>query len=311
MSSASARFTLRQLEFALAVVEDGTMSGAAQRLNVSQSAISMAVADLERALGVQLFMRRKARGVTLTSVGRTLLPEIRSLLGQVGDLHSVASSLGQSVEGTLALGCYPTLTPFLVPRILDSFPARHPSVGIQLFEGSVDELQERLLDGRCEVALMYESGIGLDVATTWLYTLRPYVILPADHPLASDDGPIPLSELRDEPMVMPDMPPSEDLYREILSGAGVDPRVSFTTRTAESVRSLVACGAGYSLVLQRPSPATTYAGRPLKYREIADDVRSVDVVLAHAGTARLTRRARAFSDFCREVLTSAPSSAAP
>jgi DNA-binding transcriptional LysR family regulator len=69
------------------------------------------------------------------------------------------------------------------------------------------------------------------------------------------------------------------------------------------VRSLVASGAGYSLLLQRPSLHATYAGPPLVYREIVEDVRTVDVVLAHARDARLTRRAQAFADFCRETFT--------
>ncbi len=302
MSTPSPRATLRQLEYALAVADDGTMAGAAGRLNVSQSAVSLAVADLERALGVQLFMRRKARGVAPTAAGLAMLPEIRSLLAQAGDLHSMARDLGQGVGGTLVLGCYTTLTPYLVPRVLSGFPRRHPSVVIDLFEGSVEQVHERLLDGRCEVALMYETGILPEVATTPLHTLRPCVIVPADHRLARGDDPIRLVELQDEPMVMPDMPPSEDLFREILGSAGVQPRVAMTTTTAESVRSLVACGVGYSMELHRPGP-TTYAGLPLAYLEIADDVRGVDIVLAHARSARLTRRAYAFADFCREGLT--------
>ncbi len=301
MSTPLSRATLRQLEYALAVADDGTMAGAAARLNVSQSAVSLAVSDLERVLGVQLFMRRKARGVSLTAAGLALLPEIRNLLAQAAELHSVARSLGQGVDGTLVLGCYTTLTPYLVPQVLSGFPRRHPSVRIDLFEGSVEQVHERLLDGRCEVALMYETGIIPEVATTSLYTLRPCVIVPADHRLARRDDPIRLVELRDEPMVMPDMPPSEDLFREILGGAGVQPRVAMRTTTAESVRSLVASGLGYSMVLHRPGP-TTYSGLPLAYLEIADDVRGVDIVLASARSARPTRRARAFSDFCRQGL---------
>jgi DNA-binding transcriptional LysR family regulator len=65
----------------------------------------------------------------------------------------------------------------------------------------------------------------------------------------------------------------------------------------------VNAGAGYSLLLQRPSPHATYAGPPLVSREIVEDVRTVDVVLAHARDARLTRRAQAFADFCRETFT--------
>jgi DNA-binding transcriptional LysR family regulator len=303
MPTPGSRVTLRQLEYALAVADTGTMSGAAERLNLSQSAVSLAVADVEKALGIQLFLRRKAKGVSLTDVGRDILPEIRSLLAQADDLHSMARSLGETIEGTLMLGCYPTLTPFLMPRILGGFPQLHPSVGIDLFEGSVDAMQQRLLEGRCEVALMYDTGIVPDVAMTRLYTLRPCVILPADHRLARQTDPISLADLRDEPMVMPDMPPSEGMFRDVLSSAGVEPRVRFRTTTSEAVRSMVACGAGYSLVLHRHTPPTTYAGLPLSHREIADDVRSVNVVLAQARTARLTRRARAFTDFCRQVLS--------
>ena len=298
----ASRFTLRQLEYALTVADEGTMTGAADRLNVSQSAVSLAVADLERALGVQLFMRRKARGVTLTGAGRTILPEIRSLLAQAGDLQSTARSFGESIEGTLLLGCYPTLTPFLMPPVLGGFPRRHPSVDIDLFEGAVDEMQQRLLDGRCEIALMYDTGIQPDVATVLLYRLRPYLVLPADHRLARADGPVPLAELRGEPMVMPHMPPSEDMFRAVLGAADVHPEVRFRTTTSEAVRSLVASGGGYSLGLHHPSPTTTYAGLSLTYREIADDVPEVGVVLAHARTARLTRRARAFTEFCRQTL---------
>jgi DNA-binding transcriptional LysR family regulator len=165
---------------------------------------------------------------------------------------------------------------------------------------SVTELLDLLLDGTCEVALMYDLGIRPEVATTVLYRVRPYVVLSADHRLAAT-GPISLTELADEPMIMLDMPPSAEMFREVLAVAAVEPLVRFSTTNFESVRSLVASGAGYSLLLQRPSPDSTYAGPPLVYREIVEDVLTVDVVLAHARDARLTRRAQAFTDFCRET----------
>lgn len=302
MADRSPRFTLRQLEYFLAVAEEGTMAGAAEQHHISQSAISLAITDLERALGVQLFMRRKARGIELTGAARQVLPEIRSLLAHVGEVQSTARSLGKSVSGTMVLGCYPTLTPYLMPEILRQFPERYPSVTLSLFEGSVAEMVERLLDGTCEMALMYDLGLGPDIAKTLLRRIRPYVLLSADHPLATQ-APISLTELRDEPMIMLDMPPSATMFREVLAAGGVKPNVRFVTTHVESVRSLVASGAGYSLLLGRPSPEFTYAGPPLVYREIIEDVRHVDVVLAHARSARLTRRAQAFSDFCREALT--------
>jgi DNA-binding transcriptional LysR family regulator len=298
MTEVGSRLTLRQLEYFVTAADEGTMAGAAARHHISQSAIALAITDLERALGGQLFMRRKSRGIVLTDAARQILPEVRNLLSHVGEVRSTARSLGQSVSGTLTLGCFPTLTPFLLPEVLRHFPQQHPSVTVQLYEGSVSEMLGRLLDGTCEVALMYDLGIGPEVATTVLYRVRPYVLLSADHRLAAP-GPISLAELRDEPMIMLDMPPSAEMFREVLAAGGVEPSVRFSTTNFESVRSLVASGAGYSLLLQRPSPQATYAGPPLVYREIVEDVRTVDVVLAHARDARLTRRAQAFADFCR------------
>ena len=301
MPGSGPRYTMRQLEYFVTVAETGTMAAAAERHHISQSAVSLAITELERALGVQLFMRRKARGIELTGAARQVLPEVRRLLAYAGEVQSTARGLGQSVSGDLVLGCYSTLTPFLLPEILKGFPAEHPEVTIQLFEGSVADMISRLLDGTCEIALMYDLGIGPEIDTTFLYRMRPYVLLPAGHRLA-EPGPIALRELRDEPMVMLDMSPSAPMFREVLAAGGVEPNVRFSTTNFESVRSLVASGAGYSLLLQRPSPESTYAGPPLVYREILDDVRCVDVVLAGAGTARPTRRAQAFAEFCRRTL---------
>jgi DNA-binding transcriptional LysR family regulator len=292
------RLTLRQLDYFVTAAELGTMASAAERHHISQSAVALAITELERALGVQLFMRRKSRGIVLTDAARHVLPEVRNLLSHVSEVESTARSLGQSVSGTLTLGCFPTLTPFLLPEVLRRLPERHPSVTVQLYEGSVTELLDRLLDGTCEMALMYDLGIGPEVTTTVLYRVRPYVLLSADHRLAAP-GPISLTELADEPMIMLDMPPSAEMFREVLAVAAVEPLIRFSTTNFESVRSLVASGAGYSLLLQRPAPHATYAGPPLIYREIVEDVRTVDVVLAHARDARLTRRAQAFTDFCR------------
>jgi DNA-binding transcriptional LysR family regulator len=297
MVDPAARFTLRQLEYFVTVADEGTMARAAGRHHISQSAVSLAINELERALGVQLFMRRKARGIELTGAARHVLPEVRRLLEHAAEVQSTARSVGQTISGDLVLGCYPTLTPFLLPEVLRRFPEKHPSVTVRLFEGSVAEMLGRLLDGTCEMALMYDLGIGREIATTLLYRVRPYVLLPRDHRLAVP-GPISLAELRDEPMVMLDMPPSATMFREVLASGGIEPNVRFSSANFESVRSLVASGAGYSLLLQRPSPDVTYAGPPVVHREIAEEVRTVDVVLASARAARLTRRAEAFAAFC-------------
>lgn len=293
-------FSLRQLQYFVTVADEGTLAGAAARHHISQSAMSLAMSQLERVLGVQLFMRRRSRGIEMTDAARRVLPEVRSLLAHAGEVHATARSMGQTVSGDLSVGCFPTLTPFVLPEILRRFPQEHPDVRVNLFEGSVVEMAGRLLDGTCEMALMYDLGISEEILTTVLYSVRPYVLLAADHRLAGKT-PIALADLGNEPMVMLDMPPSSQMFREVLREGGVEPDVRFVSTHFESVRSLVASGVGYSILLQRPSADFTYAGPSLVYREIADEVLSVDVVLAHARDARLTRRAQAFAMFCRRT----------
>ncbi len=300
MSPGVEKFSLRQLRYFVTVAEAGTMAAAAERHHISQSAISLAITQLEQALGVQLFLRRKSRGIALTDAARRVLPEARSLLAHAGEVQSTALSLGQTLSGELTVGCFPTLTPFVLPDILSRFPREHPGVTLQLFEGSVAETSGRLLDGTCDLALLYDLGLPEEISKTLLYRVRPYVLLAADHRLAAP-GPIALAELRDEPMVMLDMPPSAEMFRQVLATGGVEPDVRFVSTHFESVRSLVASGIGYSMLLQRPAADFTYAGPPLVHREITDDVLAIDVVLAHAREARLTRRGQAFATYCAKT----------
>jgi LysR substrate binding domain len=122
------------------------------------------------------------------------------------------------------------------------------------------------------------------------------VLVAADHRLAAP-GPISPRDLRDEPMIMLHQPPSADMFREAPATEGVQPLARHTTTHFESVCSLVASGAGYSLLLQRPSSQATYAGPPPGAPHDRRDVRQVDVVLAH-DSARVTQRPPGFADFC-------------
>lgn len=292
------RVSLRQLEYFVAVVTNRTMAAAAAQCHVSQSAVSLAVTDLERSLGVQLFLRQRPKGLTLTPAGQQVLADARRLLGLADELQSNARSLGQDLAGRLVIGCYPTLAPYIMPITLDSFAGVHRSMEIEFLEGSVAEMHEWLLGGRCELALMYDIGVHSTLSVTTLYRVRPHIELPADHRLAHQHT-VRLADLAGEPMIMLNMPPSEEHFRSVFTQAGVTPRVARKTVTVETVRALVAGGAGYSVLLQRPASLMSYGGQPFVICEIAEDVSSVAVQAAVATSAHPTRRAQAFIAFCR------------
>ena len=111
-------FTLRQLHYFVATCEAGSIALAAEREYISASAVSAAIAHLEEALGVQLFVRQHAQGVVPTNQGRALLAEARALLRQADDLERLGTELAGVLAGRLRVGCLVTLAATVVPRVL-------------------------------------------------------------------------------------------------------------------------------------------------------------------------------------------------
>jgi DNA-binding transcriptional LysR family regulator len=295
------RVSLRQLEYFVAVAEQGTMAAAAGRCLISQSAISLAVSQLERNLDVQLFLRQRSKGLTLTESGRRVLTDARRLLQQADELQATARNLGRELSGRLVVGCYSTLTPYLLPIALEAFKKAEPGIDIDFVEGSVAELHALLRSGACELALMFDIALEPDLVAATLYSVRPYVLLEAGHRLA-DRKAVRLADLAPEPMVMLDMPPSERYFLSMFAQAGVTPNVRMKTSSVEAVRALVASGAGYSVLLQRTAVMTSYTGRPFTTCEIEEYVSPVPIQLVHPAASRPTRRAEAFAAFCHRYL---------
>jgi DNA-binding transcriptional LysR family regulator len=299
--SALLRVSLRQLEYFVAVVELQTMGAAAVRCQVSPSAVSLAITELERVLQVQLFLRQKAKPLQLTAAGRQVLADARPLLAAAEELQANARGLGQALSGELTVGCFPTLSPYVMPTALDLIAAAHPGVQIRFVEGSVAQLHAWLHDGTCEVAVLYGIGLDPNLECTELYRVRPHIELAAGHPLAGRRR-IRLEQLAREPMIMLDMPPGTAYFHGIFTERGMTPRVAGSAVSVDGVRALIASGRGYTVLLQRPIFPFTYAGHELAVREIADRIDPVSVTLAAVSWSRATRRALAFRELCRAHL---------
>ena len=300
----SLRYSLRQLEYFVAIAEAGSLSGAAEELRVSQSGLSQSLTDLERALGVQLAVRRKAHGVALTPTGTQVLRHARDFLRHGEDLANIASG-GDSLRGVLSLGCYVTLAPTALPSLLQDFTALHPGLTIDFVEGTQDVLQRQLLLGELDLAILYDMEIQPDMERALIDTARPHILLPADHRLARKRK-VSLAELTAEPMVLLDAPPSSHNTLAIFERFGVRPDVRYRPTTFELTRALVGRGMGYALLVQRPANDRTYEGHQVVVKEIAEPVGDSRVLIAWPKATRLNRRAQAFVEFCQQRGTSPP-----
>lgn len=175
--------TVRQLEYLIAVAETGSLTSAASRCHVSQGAISLALTELERVLDLRLVVRSPRRGAALTAAGTQVLADARRVIGAMGDLGTEARGLSSTVSGVLTVGCYAPIAPFHLPAAIATFERAHPEVSVRFVEGSLPEIGEDLISGRCEIAFLYDQDLLPGIETRTLYDQPPRVLLPADHRL--------------------------------------------------------------------------------------------------------------------------------
>lgn len=294
-------FTLVQLQYFLAAAESGSMTAAAQSLQVAQSAISTAVANLERILRLQLFIRHHARGLTLTADGDRFLREARNLLTQAAELASSAAGISTAAVGPLTVGCFVTLAPFHMPRLLSDLAVEFPFLDVDIVEGESGYLQSELRSGRCELALMYDLGLESDLERELLSVAPPYAILAPEHPLAVAGRGAWLRDLARDPMVLLDLPHSRDYFRALVASSGVAPQIRYRTANYETVRALVARGHGFAILNQKPHSATTYDGGSVAIVPLLDQLSPLPIVLTRLPGLRLSARAEAFASRCRAV----------
>lgn len=301
MSYAYEVLNLRQLQYFKEAVEAGTMTAAAERLRVSQSAVSLAIAGLEDTLGTQLLIRSRSLGLAPTDAGRRLLPQARELLTRADEIRDEAAADGSELQGRLVFGCFGTAAPSVLPGLLATFAALHPAIELDLIEGSATEIHRALLEGRCELALVYDRDLMPGIICEPLYRTALYAALAPEHPLA-DSEQVSLKELEPHDLVLLDNPPSRGYFDLVFAHAGVSPRVRFVVRNFELQRSLVARNLGYGLLSGRPAGDQSYEGRPIVARPLRDDLPPEHVGLGWVEGVRRSRRARAFAEHCRRVV---------
>jgi len=292
-------FTLKQLRYFVAAAETGTVTGAARQLNISQPSVSAAIAELEESLGLDLFLRHHAQGLSLTPAGRRLQTEATDLLAHAEELRQGALDLSQRPGGEVELGCFQTFAPMRIPGMLRALKGRFPDMTVRVREEHLAGLLEGLRRGRFDICLTYDLGLGPEFAFETLADVPLYVMLPVRHRLAARKT-VSLLDLMEEPLVLLDLPQSRDHFLSVMRGRGLEPRIAHETTSLEMVRGLVANGFGYALMHSRPQSDRALDGQRLVYRPVKEPVPPQRLGLARLAGARPTRAVQRFSEFCRD-----------
>ena len=176
--------TLRQLEFALAVAKHRHFKRAAEECNISQSALSLGVAELEKQLDTQIFERNNKQ-VLITPIGEEILIRAQRVFSEINDLTTRAQSHQTPLAYPMTVGMIPTIAPYLLPKVLPELKAQYPNFRMTVVEQQTERLLEQVRYGHIDTAI-----IALPYAVEGLHTFEFwqedfFAIFPNDNPLAN------------------------------------------------------------------------------------------------------------------------------
>ncbi len=296
------RFTLRQLSYFIAAGETGSVTRAAERVNISQPSVSSAISHLEDEFGVQLFVRHHAQGLTLTPAGKRLLKAAKQSMRSAHDLYEVANESNSVVSGSLNVGSFKTFAPLIIPELWCGFLDRHPEVRMNVATGSEDEMLSGLRAAQLDTALTYEIHLSPDMAFEPLAELPTYALVPAEHRLARLDQ-VAVADIASEPFVLLNLPLSGQYFLSLFEREGLQPHVVAEVTDSASLRSYVAAGIGVSLMTSRPINNNAETGQPLAYVPLTGNFDPMVIGLATLKDVKPTRVVQAFHEYCKSVIT--------
>lgn len=296
------RYTLRQLEYFIAAGETGSITLASERVNISQPSISTAISHLEQELGVQLFIRHHAQGLSLTPVGTVLLRDAKRLIEQAERLYVVASEACDQIRGQLLVGCFVTLAPMLMPELSHSFTSAFPGTQIRHFENNQEWLLGGLRRAEIDIAMTYDLQIPAGIAFTPLASLPPHVVVSENHALARRSS-VSLRELVDEPLILLDLPISREYFLDLFAKEGLKPNIHSRSAHQEVVRTMVANGYGYTLANVRPRCDRALDGRRVVRVQLSGDYRPMMIGMATLAQLRKSQLLKAFETHCLSFIS--------
>jgi LysR family hydrogen peroxide-inducible transcriptional activator len=271
-------FTLRQLQYVVAVAEELSFRKAAARCHVAQPSLSAQIAQVEAAVGVQLFERGQ-RKVLVTAAGHDILERARKLLLEADDLREAGRGAGDPLTRVIRIGVIPTIGPYYLPIAAPELRAKFRRLTVAWREDKTAVLLEALRAGALDAALIAQQEDLGDVETAFVGD-DPFVLAAAaQHPLAKQKGPVQASELRAQDVLLLD---EGHCFREQALEVCSSARAREGEFRATSLGTLVQMVAGGGAVTLLPALAVATEARRahLRTRPMASAKAQRTIVLA-------------------------------
>jgi LysR family nitrogen assimilation transcriptional regulator len=233
---------LRSLGYFVRIAELGSITRAAAHLRLAQPALTRHVQRLEEELGVALFTRAN-RGVRLTEAGQKLLENAERILREVERTGDEIRAQDAHPSGRIIFGVTPTLCPVLVPELSADMRRDYPRVELKVVHAGMVRLEEFVIDGRVDVALLSELSRSRLIVSTRLAQEEMVLVT---RPGARPDGVVSGAELSHTPLVLGDG--LRAAMDALLAGRGIELKVEIEVNDHETIRLMVQHGAAASIL---------------------------------------------------------------
>lgn len=238
---------IRDLRYLVALAEHRHFGRAAEASHVSQPTLSTQIRKLEDELGVPL-VERAPRRVMLTPIGADIAERARVILDQVDQLREAARRACDPEAGTVKLGLFPTLGPYLLPHVVPLLRRRFPKLELLLVEEKTEVILSRLREGRLDAGVLALPLHDDQLHIEPLFE-EPFVLaVPEQHPLASRQR-LSLQDLASESLLLlEDGHCLRDQALDVCQLAGAGEKTGFRATSLETLRQMVAANVGITLL---------------------------------------------------------------
>ena len=302
-------FNIRQIRYFVAAAEAGKIVAAASAVGISPSAITEAIQDLEETVGTRLVTRHRG-GIKVTYDGYVFLQHCRNVLSALSAATFAVGAHRKRVEGELTIGVTITVAGYFLAAPLARFRRSFPDVKISVRELDRSVIERQLANGQLGLGILLVSNLKHvdELATETLAKSRRRLWTSTNHPLLGKPK-VTLRDIAREPYIQLAIDEAAKTTLSYWSKHNLAPNVVFRTDSVEAVRSLVATGAGVTILSDMVYRPWSLEGDKLESREVSAQIPTMDVGLAWSKDAELPAPARAFIEFCRmEFLSGNPRS---
>jgi LysR family hydrogen peroxide-inducible transcriptional activator len=288
---------LKDLRYLVALADTRHFGRAAERCFVSQPTLSTQLKKLEDYLGVQLIERQPKR-VALTAAGEAIVARARRILEASDEVVTLARAHRDPLAGALRIAMLPTIGPYVLPRVVRDIRKALPRLDLRLYEYPTAAMLTRLRAGEIDLGIL-ALPVDLDgLEARALYDEPFMVAVPATHPLAKRDS-IRVQDLHDETLLLlEDGHCLRDQALEVCGEVGVHEKQDFRATSLETLRQMVATGAGVTLL---PELATLGAYRHARGVTVRPFARPAPLRRIGGVWRKTTARHAAIEAVCNEI----------